>query len=238
MVTALIEPALLCAPEVEITGDAYRHLFRATRLAVGDALRVVDGRGHARLAEVARVDRSRGVLRLGEPAASLEPALELALVIAPPRPQRASWLVEKVTEIGASAVHFVATQRAPRAFGTAEIARLGRVAAAAVEQCGRARLPAVTGTHAWAELPDLFAGAAEIFALHPEAAGGRMGGPPGREREAAAGRKVVLLIGPEGGWTEGERAALAAWGCQPLSLGERILRIETAAVAGAALCLL
>lgn len=229
MPTLLADPARFDAPELAVEGDAYRHLFRALRLAVGDEVRVVDGRGRARAARVARVDRERALLRLEGPAPSLEPAAELELLVAPPRPQRASWLVEKATEIGCTAVRFLATARSPRAFGGGEIERLRRVAAAAVEQCGRARLPEITGTHGWGELPELLAAATARFVADPAA----------REapRPLAVGR-AALLLGPEGGWTPTERADLEALGCAGVALGERVLRVETAAVAGAALLLL
>ena len=60
--------------ELRIAGEAYKHLFRARRLAVGDRLRVVDGRGGARWAEVARIDRSTAVLALGDPAPASSPS--------------------------------------------------------------------------------------------------------------------------------------------------------------------
>ncbi len=229
MPTLLVDPARFDAPELAVEGDAYRHLFRSLRLAVGDEARVVDGRGRARAARVARVDRERALLRLGAAEPSREPAAELELLVAPPRPQRASWLVEKATEVGCTAVRFLATARSPRAFGGSEIERLCRVAAAAVEQCGRARLPEVTGTHGWNELPELLAGTTARFVADPAA------------REApwplAVGR-AALLLGPEGGWTAAERTDLESLGCVGLALGERVLRVETAAVAGAALLLL
>ncbi len=229
MPTLLVDPVRLETADLEVEGDAYRHLFRALRLAVGEELRVVDGGGRARRAVVSRVDRSRGLLRLGEPAPSLEPAAELELLVAPPRRERAAWLVEKATELGCTAVRFVETARSPRAFGGGEIERLRRVAMAALEQCGRARLPVVTGTHAWRELAALVAAAPARFAADPSAAG-----PAG----ALGARRAVLVVGPEGGWTADEQADLAALGCAGIALGERILRVETAAVAGAALLLL
>ncbi len=234
MPTLLVTPAELAGDSLAVTGEPYRHLFRAARLAVGERLRVVDGEGGARHAEVASVDRQRGQLRLREPALSLEPDIALELLVAAPRPQRAAWLVEKATELGCSAVRFVVTERSVRSFGSQEIERLRRVARAAVEQCGRARLPAVSGTHQWAELDALLALAATSWVLDPgpdEAApAGRLGTPP-------AGSRAALLVGPEGGWSAAERQALAARGCRPLSLGPRVLRVETAVVAGTALVL-
>jgi len=234
VITVLVSPDELDAGAARVEGDAYRHLFRARRLAAGDRVRAADGRGRARWGEVARVDRRSADLALGEPAPANEPAWRLELVVAAPRRERASWLVEKATELGAAAVRLVAAERAPRDYGPGSLDRLRRVAAAALEQCHRATLPEVTGIHPWDELPALLEPAAARWLLdtsptaHPAA---EAFAPP------AAGATGALLIGPEGGWTDPERAELTALGCVAVTLGERVLRVETAALAGAALLL-
>ncbi len=231
MTTLLLPPELFAGERAPVEGEAYRHLFRARRLAAGDRLRVVDGRGGARWAEVEAVDRRRASLRLLGPAPANEPAYGLELLVATPRRERASTLVEKATEIGVAAVRFVASERSPRELGPGTLERLGRVAAAALEQCGGSRLPAVTGVHPWRELPALLAGSPDRWYLHPAAEGGTGWG----ERRGARG---AILVGPEGGWTEAEAAELEALGCRPVALGERVLRIETAAVVAAGALLL
>ena len=66
MITLLVRPAELDAARLEVEGERFRHLFRARRLVVGQRLRVVDGAGRARCAEVLGLDRARAVLRLAE----------------------------------------------------------------------------------------------------------------------------------------------------------------------------
>ncbi len=233
--TTLILPAGLFAGErAPVEGEAYRHLFRARRLAVGDRLRVVDGRGGARWAEVEAVDRRRGSLRLLGPAPANEPAYRLELLVATPKRERASALVEKTTELGVAAVRFVASERSPRELGRGTLERLGRVAAAALEQCGGSRLPEVTGVHRWDELPGLLSGLPERWFLHLAAEGA------GGWGELCAGRegRGAVLVGPEGGWSEAEAEALEELGCRPVDLGARVLRVETAASVAAAALLL
>ncbi len=235
MISLRVEPEELTAPEVVVEGDAYRHLFRARRLAVGDRVRLADGEGAARWSEVASVSKKRAVLALGGAAPVPEPAVRLELLVAAPKKERASWLVEKATEMGVAAVRLLETERTPRGFGDGTLRRLHRVATAAFEQCGRGRMPEVTGTHGWGEMPGLLGegdDARWVLDLDPEAA-------PAERLVAAAGpeRRQHLLVGPEGGWSDGERRDLAAWGCTPVSLGPTVLRIETAALAGAALLL-
>lgn len=234
MITLLATPEELSAGTVEVAGEAYRHLFRARRLAVGDRVRVVDGRGVARWGEVVAVDRRCGRLRLGEAAPANEAALRLELVLAPLRRERASWLVEKATEVGVAAVRFVATSRTPRDFGEGTLERLRRVAAAALEQCHRSSLPVLSGVHRWEELGGLLGPAAERWFLDT----GEPGGGEGAAAGSFFGNRAALLVGPEGGWSGEERAHLLELGCRPVGLGPRTLRVETAALVGAALLLL
>jgi len=259
MITVLVAPEDLAGAEARIEGDAYRHLFRARRLAVGDRLRAVDGRGGARWAEVAAVGRGGATLALGGAAPANEAPFALTLVVAALRRERASWLVEKATELGVAAIRFVASEHTPREFGGGTLGRLERVAAAALEQCHRARRPEISGVHPWPEVPALLAAAgapdgrrrwilddapgaltpAGGFA-GPSAEGARMRSSVASLASAVHAPAVgsaALVVGPEGGWTDAERAELAALGCVAITLGPRVLRVETAALAGAALVL-
>jgi 16S rRNA (uracil1498-N3)-methyltransferase len=231
MITLLIDPAGFDLPSTRVEGEAYQHLFRARRVATGERMRVVDGRGKARWGTVERVDRTSATVVLGEPAPDREPALRLELIVPTCRPERASWLVEKGTEVGVFAFRFANMARAPRELGTITFDRLRRVAAAAVEQCHRSRLPEITGPHAWSEVVGLADPEARWF-LDTEAADPGGWGPP------ATATSGALLIGPEGGLDPAERRELLTAGWRPVGLGERTLRLETAAVVGAAFLLL
>ena len=213
--------------EVTVEGEPYRHLFRARRVPVGAEVRVVDGQGHARWGKVARVDRSSARVDLGDPAPTNEPDFRLDLLVPTFRPERASWLVEKATEIGVSAIRFVNSERAPRTFGDGTIERMRRVAVSAVEQCHRSLVPEITGPHPWEEV-GRFSVEGRWF-LDPQGALGGWG---------QVGQSGALLIGPEGGWAPSERDRLISQGWLPVGLGPRILRIESAGLVGAAMLLL
>jgi 16S rRNA (uracil1498-N3)-methyltransferase len=226
-VTLLVEPSELDSTELEVVGESYHHLFRAARAAVGDPVRVVDGGGRAREGLVGRVDRRRAVVRLGAPAPSREPRLRFELLVAPPRPSRASWLVEKATELGVRAIRFLDCERSARPLDEADLERLRRVARAAVEQCGRSRLPEITAHH---RLEPPLGGGDPVAAivLDPDAAEGALD----LRREAVDA--MVVVVGPEGGLTPDELARARRCGCRPMRLTPALLRIETAAVAAAA----
>lgn len=230
--TSLLVPAeALVGDDWVVDGDAYRHLFRARRLAVGDGVRLADGAGAARWAEVVTVDKKSARLRLGEAAPVPEPAVRVTLLVAAPKKERASWLVEKATELGVAAVRLIETERTPRGFGEGTVRRLERVAVAAFEQCGRGVLPEVSGTHGWGEVRGLVEGCGSRWVL--DLVEGAVGGGGMAAEEGSA----VVVVGPEGGWTDGEREELREWGCGPVTLGSTVLRVETAAIVGAGLIL-
>lgn len=233
MITILAtSEALAAGGDLKIEGDRYRHLFRARRTEVGERLRVVDGLAAACWGEVVQVGRSEARVRLEGPAPTNEPVFQLTLGVPTCRPERAAWLVEKATELGVVRIAFVHSERAPRELGHGTFDRLRRVAGAAVEQCHRTRVPEISGPHSWKDLAVLLEGAANRWVLDTVPASAD--GEPWADRNGGGG---ALLVGPEGGWTEGERAALRQAGCRPVHLGDRVLRLETAAIAGAAIVL-
>jgi 16S rRNA (uracil1498-N3)-methyltransferase len=227
VITLLVDPERFEGPELRVEGEPYRHLFRARRVAAGERLRVVDGRGRARWGEVAAVDRTVGTVRLGDPAPPNEPDLRLDLLVAVFRPERASWLVEKATELGAASLEPVVTQRS--IVDRVNLARLASIAIEATEQCGRITVPAVAPAQPLTErLADWPAGrllyhADETGCGQPIAGALSTHGPGD------------LLVGPAGGFEASELTALQA--CDQvvaISLGPRILRSETAALAALA----
>ncbi len=232
-VSLLLSPELFAGEEAELAGDAFHHLLRVRRLEEGASLRVVDGEGHARSALLEKVGKKAAKLRLGEALPARDPQARLHLFVGALRPERASWLVEKATELGVSAVRFLNTERTPRQYGEGRLERFERVAQAALEQCQGARLPKISGVHAFAELAALLP-QGPLWVLDPEASEG-LAWPadpsPGKAPEAA------VLIGPEGGFSPAELEHLATLGARGAFLGRRILRVETAAVAAAAILL-
>ena len=179
------------------------------------------------------MERRAAQLTLGEPAPTHEPAYRLHLWVAALRPERASWLVEKATEIGACSIRFMATERTPRKYGTASLERLRRVAVAAAEQSHRSLLPEISGVDPWeavtSRLAEEPAVSADRFVLDT--------GVEDQGSWSARQSSGVVLVGPEGGWSPDEVADLERLGCRRVSLGERTLRVETAAIAASTLLL-
>lgn len=213
---------------VELRGDVYRHFFRARRLAIGEELRLVDGKGRARRATVSEISGSSAIVQTAELLPSNEPPLRLEILVPAPRPPRLSWLVEKCTELGVAAIRLIDCERAGRTIGSGALERLRRVAKSAVEQSNRAIVPEISGIHQWKELRHMLSHCqGSLFMV-----------PSGSDRGVdEAFESISLVIGPEGGWNAAERAELEGLCSGSFGLGPRILRIETAAVAAAALLL-
>jgi 16S rRNA (uracil1498-N3)-methyltransferase len=221
VITVVVPPADLEGERLALTGDTYRHLFRSRRVAADEPLRVVDGLGRARWASLESIGRDRAWARLGDAAPSGDPAIGAELFVALPKPDRAAWLVEKATELGAAAIRFVDFERSAREASPGGLDRLRRVAVAALEQCHGSRLPEIFP-------PCDFAAALTLA---------RPGGwllAPGGDRAALAQGAAQLWIGPEGGVSPAERQAALGAGLLEIDLGPRILRVETAAVVGLA----
>lgn len=245
--TLVVAPGEFDEERIEVTGEAYRHLFRARRLVLGEPVRLVDGQGRARCGHVALVERHRAVVATGDPAPHREPEQHVELAVAVLRPERASWMVEKATEVGVGRIVWFTSERTPRDYGPTTLTRLERVARAAVEQCGRSLVPEIVGPLSFFELEERIRtfGASlffdvpvfdvPVFDVHAFDVQGE--GALAPTESLAPPRWLRLLVGPEGGWSEEERRRLLALGARPRSLGERILRVETAAVVAAALVL-
>jgi 16S rRNA (uracil1498-N3)-methyltransferase len=198
-----------------VLDDGDRHHFeRVLRLAPGESVRVGDGRGRWRRC----VFESGGRLTVaGEVVVEVRPEPAITIAFALTKGEKPELVVQKLTELGVDTViPFVAARSVVRwddERSRKRVDRLRRVAREAAMQSRRSWLPTVAEVSRFVEVADL-AGAAI-------ADGG--GGPPSL-------RHPTLLVGPEGGWTEEERAV----GLPLVRLGDQVLRAETAAIAGAA----
>lgn len=210
---------------VALTRDQAHYLFGVMRLGVGDAVLLFNGRDGEWRAEVADAGKRGGSLACVEQTRPLRLPPDVWLLFAPIKKARTDFIVEKAAELGAARIVPVQT-----AFTNAERIRQDRLQAHAVEaaeQCGGTYVPEVADLHPldrlladwpgdrrilWCDESLVAAGVALRGADHP-------GG-------------WAILIGPEGGFSEAERARLRALPfVTPVGLGPRILRADTAAVA-------
>lgn len=212
-----------------LDGDEARHLTRVLRARIGDEVVLFDGTGTAWPARVAGVHRDRVDL---ETTATLvdppHPGPAVTLAVALPKGERQKWLVEKLTELGVDRLVPLVTARGVAEATASARARLERGVIEACKQCGRNRLMEIGEPQSLSSLLAAV-GDAELIVADP---GGK---PLAHPRAAGVAGGVLALVGPEGGFTPEELAAATAAGAVRTTLGPHILRVETAAIAVAAL---
>ncbi len=209
-------------PTALLTGSEAHHLLHVMRGAPGCEVVLFDGRGGEFTAEVTRCGRAEVELAVG-PHRDVERELPFELTLAAPLPKgdRQRWLVEKAVELGVSRLMPLKTARSEGDRDEAA-AKLRRYVIEASKQCGRNRLMEIAPAIQWAVL--LRETGKRRLVAHP---GGRPLGQLQLERAA----DTVLAIGPEGGLTDEEVAQAIQADWKVVALGERILRVETAALA-------
>ena len=228
--------ALLILP-----AQAARHV-QVLRLQPGQPLTLFNGEGGEFEATVTQMGRSEVQVRIGaHQPQDRAPRHAVTLAVGMPANERMDWLVEKATELGAAALQPLMTERSVlRLSGERaekKVAHWHSVAVAASEQCGGNRVPQlqpVSALAGWlASQPAVSAGARLLLSLRPRSPGLREAVAP-----LARGAPITLLSGPEGGLSPAEEEAALASGFVAVSLGQRTLRAETAALAALAAVLL
>jgi 16S rRNA (uracil1498-N3)-methyltransferase len=209
---------------VPLDRDQAHYLFGVMRMAAGDRLFVFNQTSGEWLAEVVEAGKRGGVLRCLEKTRERRMPADVWLLFAPIKKERTDFIVEKATELGAAVIQPVRTE-----FTQSERVRTDRLQAHAVEateQCGGTYVPEVRELATLDRvLADWPAGRRLMFC--DEDLAGASTGLAGTEPGAWA-----ILIGPEGGFSESERSRLSALPyALSVSLGPRILRADTAAVA-------
>jgi 16S rRNA (uracil1498-N3)-methyltransferase len=217
---------------VELDGTAANHVARVLRLRAGDALILFDNAGGEYAASVVSFGRGTVRVAVGEHhPVNRESPLHVTLAQGISRGERMDVVVQKATELGVWRIVPVVTERTVvRLNETRAADRLRHwraIAVAACEQCGRNSVPEICAPMGLQEflVSDLPTGLRLL--LNPD------GGLSARDLPASAA--ATLLIGPEGGLSEAERTAATTARFQGLSLGPRILRTETAALAALAI---
>jgi 16S rRNA (uracil1498-N3)-methyltransferase len=232
LIRVYADAALSEGARVTLSGSAAAHAKRVLRLEAGDALTLFNGDGQDYPSRVAGFGRGTVEVAVeGRADARPESPLAVTLVQGIARGERMDLMVQKATELGVSAILPVTTSRSVVRLGgdtrERKLAHWRGIAVAACEQCGRARIPSIGVPVPLAE------------SLGATTAGARLLLAPDASRslvDAARGEtSIEVLVGPEGGLEDGERAAALAAGYRACRLGPRVLRSETAAIAALAI---
>jgi 16S rRNA (uracil1498-N3)-methyltransferase len=228
-----VDQPLSAGTELALPEGAAAHLVRVLRLGVGDACVLFNGDGRDYAARiVAAGKRELRVTIDSAVAVERESPLSLVLLQGVARGEKMDLILQKATELGASAFHPLWSQRSEvrldESRAEKRLAHWRSVVASACEQSGRAVVPEVTAPLSLGAVLAALPGGGTRLILDPEGefAFGTL--------QLQARQPVYLAIGPEGGWSPQDREQLRAAGFRGLRLGPRILRTETAGLAAIA----
>lgn len=209
-----------------MTGEAAHHLGRVLRAGVGQLYELSDGE-QVWLARIESVGRDSVEFALVEPITSNEAALEMALLLAVVKFDSFEWAIEKATELGVRTIVPLAAARSEKALLHAAEKRAERwkkILLEASQQSRRVRIPELRSVEAPATA---FGRSVGLRVMLSE----RASAPPLKQMIPSGGAKqATVAIGPEGGWTDEEFTVAEAAGFRHASLGNLILRTETAVV--------
>lgn len=223
-------PLAAVGDELQLPQAEAHHFLNVLRGKVGDVIGLLDGLGHEATGEVIAARKGAVTVRVSDlRQVDREPRRRLILAVSLPKGDRQKVLVEKLTELGVQRLVPLWTQRSVAQPSDGALERLDQHVIAACKQSGRTRKMEIAPPLEIAQLAAWNEPKVRLVA-HPgqDTAGLDR---PGEE-------EIAVAIGPEGGFTDQEVATLIDGGWQPLQLGPRLLRIETAAIAVAAKWLL
>jgi len=232
-----VDPAVLGTTDVKIRGDDARHIRNVLRMTAGHHLILFDGSGEEHEAEITAVSGDAVSVRLVKRfRASLESPLDLAVAQGLLKDKKMDELVRQLTELGMTRwVPFQADRSIPKQDEKKRLAhceRWGKIAREALKQCGRSRPPEVGSVVSFHEMLASAEGYSVKLFFWEKALSGLPERPPDID---SCNLSVFVTLGPEGGFNEHETAHAIDAGFTVCSLGPRILRAQTAALAAAAL---
>ncbi len=226
-----VPPVSITPPTLTVTGEEFSHMTHVMRMREGDRVRVVDGKGNAYDAVIRTITRHEATCTITARSERMhEPSRRLTLGAGILKnPSRFDYLVEKATEIGAAVIVPLLTERTIPHHAKTE--RWRKLCVAAMKQSGRCVLPEVREPVQLGEFLSS-AGTGDLKLIPHEKAE-----MPLSSADTDGDAPAVVCIGPEGGFSDEEIARAGEAGFQPVSLGTRRLRTETAALVACAMLL-
>jgi 16S rRNA (uracil1498-N3)-methyltransferase len=217
----------------QLLDQTSHHLSHVLRVKVGDLVEIFDGKGHCYRAKIESLQKRVSVKELEEKPKDKPISCEITLLVCVGKGEKVDWIVQKATELGVTQIIPVLSSRCevrlPKERWQKKIEHWQEIALNACEQCGRNTIPNIRALKNFHEACRESQEELKLL-LHPEERAKSM-----KYLLKETVSSVSLGIGPEGGWDEKEVALAIGHGFRLASLGPRILRMETAAIACVAL---
>ena len=211
--------------ESDFSKEESRHLFKVLRAKTGDKILLIDGKGKIAEAEIAN-NRNLIVNRITSPP---PPKIKLHLYFAPPRKNKLDQLLKQCSEIGIWKITPIITERG--VYQPSKESALERMGFHLLEGCKQAKNPFLPELCKPVSLED----AVKVAASLDQAFFGSTKGESSDIVKSAKEQDIAWFIGPEGGFTDDESELIESNGIKPLSIGQWVMRIETAAIVGSSL---
>lgn len=232
----LVEPENISETQISLKEKESHHIRNVLRFKEGDEVFVFDGQGNQYRCRIDSLDKKSSLLSILEKLAT--PAVSkssITLAHSVTKGERFDWVVEKATELGVKKIVPFLCERVNVKLNeeskAKKQARWLRLAQAASKQCGRNRLPEVSPVLKWEELPDSFKEYDLVLLAYELESGTGLKSTLRQELAEKPVQHILAVVGPEGGFSAREVEAMIRAGARSVSLGENILRTETAAIA-------
>ncbi len=211
-----------------LEGSEAHHGLHVLRLQVGDSVLVFNGTGAEAEGVITKTSRKTIEIKVIERCETpVETQVPLILATAVPKGDRFRWLVEKVAELGVSKLVPLITERSSVDPGENRLKKLQQTIVAAAKQSGQTRMMELASVQKWDEfLEEASHSDCQMFVADPN--GARLDVLNSISTDSSG--SLVLMIGPEGGFSPDELNSALEQGAKPIKLSEAILRIETAAI--------
>lgn len=226
-----VRPSNVKGNNIYVAKDEAHHMLEVMRLKKGDYIVTFDGTGKEYEGIIKNTSKSDAVIEItGRKNINKKETVDITLAQAVPKTAKIDFIIEKSTELGVASVIPVITARTivklNRDKQVSKKKRWERVAVSASKQCGRIRVPEICAPEKFSQTVKRIADfdLALMACLHK-------GAKPLRDSiKDFKGRSLLVFIGPEGDFTADEIEAAMAGGCKQVSLGPRVLRVDTAAI--------
>ena len=231
MPQVFVQPADLTQDSFVIRGKEAHHLIRVLRKKTNDEIALFDGQGHQFRGKLTRLDGDRNEIHgvILEKKSSSRRTHKLILYQGLPRGAKFDYVIEKATELGVDGIVPFLSQKNPiQSPSETKVPRWEQVAQAAAKQCNRPEVPSVEGPRPLEDLAPHLKNGLSLLLWEKEKT---------RQLKSLLQEKlsfhnlINIIIGPEAGFTAGEAEFLGSCGAIPVTLGQRILRTETAGLA-------
>lgn len=229
------EDIIAGAASVRVSGDEFTHLKRVLRLKQGDPVAVFDGKGLEVTGRITAMETGYAIVSVeGTSTDRLESRRSVRLLQGLLKSDKPEFVIQKTTELGVAAITFFTTSRTvPLSNGTkTKGTRWSKAAIEAAKQCGRTRLPMIAPVTAF---KDAVTGCTEEIRLILWEGIGKTVTIKDALKDAGSDSSIAVAVGPEGGFSAEDIAVAETAGFIAVSVGPRILRAETAAIAALAI---